>query len=572
MVAKVIILVILFMGFYVYIRIANKNRTEEIVGYFLGGRNIGQSLFEHTTWGTSFAFNNGIYWGLYLGYTLGLSALWINASWALGFFLLAAIIPRLIKPTGNWTIHGYLGSIYGHHTRVIASVASITAMIFNLGSEVVFASIFISAVLGIQSLELIFIFAFALFGATYCSIGGYRANAAIDRFQNLFSVASMLLLLYLLSITGMNQSQLKYVFLALGILFFALFVKESLQKRKIYSARDSLYLLIAVSFFIAIVFFSPKFSESLSAKSILNSLAHPDNATTIYIISLIAYQFLYQLVDTVNWQNISAHNISLEEKGKTTEIKKALSLAGLKILITPILTTTMIGYLFRTIGSPGSESAFILDMNSALLTDMPVIIAAICLGFLSFSFIGAGLSGVDSWLMAINQTLSWDILNFKLFKKKKFNVTQLTKEENRFITVKSKGLLFITAIIGAGLYYLLYTASDKKIIPLFFVIFSSALSLLPSLLFALFFSAKVNFSLGITSSLSIVMGYLAPICFLVPTLIQEYIVVFGKSYSVDDIYTWGPLLAIGFATIFFSISFIGYYINKKPIVYEEKNA
>ena len=143
MITQILVLTILCLGFYFYIKIANQNKSTEINGFFLGGRNVSNSLFEHATWGTSFALNNGIYWGIYFGYTAGLSSLWINCTWALGFLGVSYLIPKLINPTSKYTIHGYLGSIYGKNTRIIASIATATALILNMGSEIVFASLFL---------------------------------------------------------------------------------------------------------------------------------------------------------------------------------------------------------------------------------------------------------------------------------------------------------------------------------------------------------------------------------------------------------------------------------------------
>lgn len=105
-------LVILFTtaaGFGVYFHIAQKRRSSRVDQFFQAGRNIGIPLFMQTTWGSSFAFGNSIFYALWLGYTMGLSALWLQALWGLGMTAYAWLLPRLIPHTENHTLHGFLG-------------------------------------------------------------------------------------------------------------------------------------------------------------------------------------------------------------------------------------------------------------------------------------------------------------------------------------------------------------------------------------------------------------------------------------------------------------------------------
>jgi Na+/proline symporter len=96
-----IIFAVTAIGFTFYIFLAQRRRTSRVGQFYLGGRNIGLPLFTQTTWGNSFAFGNSIFYAVWLGYTLGLSALWLQALWAVDMICYALLLPQLIKPHGE---------------------------------------------------------------------------------------------------------------------------------------------------------------------------------------------------------------------------------------------------------------------------------------------------------------------------------------------------------------------------------------------------------------------------------------------------------------------------------------
>jgi hypothetical protein len=569
MIIQLLVIAILCLGFFIYIKIANQNKSDKINGFFLGGRNINNSLFQHATWGTSFALNNGIYWGIYFGYTAGISALWINCSWALGFFALSYLIKKLVVPTSKFTIHGYLGSIYGGKTRIIASIATATALVLNLGSEIVFASLFLAKILGVANIEIILVFMFSVFGASYCSIGGYRANAAIDRFQNLVSVFTMLLIVTLLSSFHATVDIIKIILFCIGAIGFFFFVRDNLKTNRDNTKLQNLILFISGLLFILAFSFSDTFkTNEIFNRNIFTSLSDTKFYTSDYILSLMVFQFFYQFVDTVNWQNISAHNISIQEGNKVKGLRSALKNSSVKIMIAPIFISTIIGIMFSTIYPvmKSSESGFMYDLVYMIIPKGNDVISGLLLGLISFGLIGAGLSGIDSWLMATSQTFSWDIFEHKKFKEKYFNVSNFTESEEKSLTNRAKSLLFVLTLLGAFLYYVFYKASEGKIVVLFFVIFSSSLSLLPSLLFGLFFTDKANkLNLRLTSSMSILLGFLTPLLLVAYSFYYPVLNLGFITLTNDSFYTYGPFFAIGISIFVFSLGILLTTITPKTV-------
>jgi hypothetical protein len=553
---RVLILLVIGLGFANYIRIANQNKSEKIDGFFLGGRNISSSLFENATWGTSFAFNNGIYWGIFFGYTAGLSALWINGAWALGFVALSLLIPKLLEPTERFTLHGFLGDRYSGHARVMASIASSTVMLFNIGAEIVFAAFFLSKILGIENLEVILIGFIAFFSAVYCSIGGYRANAAIDRLQNPISVLCLLTILFLICTTGLNNIDQPYL---LFLFFIAIISVILLGANMIWRAQfvgrfENVFLLLAVIACIMIGIETGRLPVFESLGATLESLGSTGTNGASYVGSLVLFQFAYQFVDTSNWQNISARRISLAEHTPARPIARALREAAGKIFLAPIMITTFVGIAFHSVkpGAESSDATFMVELINRVQPFSDPLISGLLLGAIAFALIGSSRSGIDSWVMAAAQTLSWDVIDYRNFHRHGFSVSHFSDDEQQQVTRRSKALLFALTGVGSALYYILYVATGGKIVLLFSVIFSSSLALLPSLAFALIHTSKhFGHRTSRVAVASMFAGYATPLVLLVATLFEDPFTISSFSVSRDEMYTLAPYLAIGMSTMVF---------------------
>lgn len=245
-------------GFAYYILLAQKRKSSRVDEFFVAGRNIGLPLFTQTTWGSSFAFGNSIFYAVWLGYTIGLSALWIQAVWAIGMVCYALLLPRLIGFTENYTLHGFLGSLYGPWCRVTASLVSVLGLLILLGFEVSFVAQYFAQVTNLQRVEWLVVLATATFIATFCSIGGFKANTVTDRLSNYIAVGAMLVLLMLMIFQ--NGSQL---------------------------------------------------ATGFSRSAIWNSATDFSSQNAIYLTGL-AFFALFNIVDMSNWQNVSANSLNVD--------------------------------------------------------------------------------------------------------------------------------------------------------------------------------------------------------------------------------------------------------------------
>ena len=136
-----------------------------------------------------------------------------------------------------------------------------------------------------------------------------------------------------------------------------------------------------------------------------------------------------------------------------------------------------------------------------------------------------------------------------------------SEDEQKKLTARAKSLLFAFSIIGAFLYYGLYKFSGGKIAVLFFVIFSSSLSLLPSLMYALFNEEKAKkLRLSLVSTLSIFIGYFTPLLLVIYSFFRPELNLGFVTLTNDSFYTYGPFFAIGLSNLIF---FTGLFLKLK---------
>lgn len=453
-----IILFVTGLGFAYYIKVALKRKSSRVGEFFVAGRNIGIPLFTQTTWGSSFAFGNSIFYGVWLGYTIGLSAIWLQALWAVGMICYALLLPRLIPHTENYTLHGFLGSHYGSACRVTASLVSVIGLIILLGFEVSFVAQYFAQVTNLQHLEWLVVLATAVFIATFCTIGGFRANTVTDRISNYIALGTMLLLLLLMVL--MNGSRL---------------------------------------------------SDGFTSSAIWNSATDFSGQRTIFLIGL-GFFALFNIVDMSNWQNVSANSLDAEQTTASNEQRKRMKYAMFKaaglFMFAPVLTGTLLGYMLKVLNR-GTEDQSIFMSNLVMgLLPASAILAALILAVITFAFMASSLSGTDSWLLASTQTLSWDIVDYDKFKDKGFKVGKFDEATQEKITKRARVILMIVGIGGAALIYYISKYVWDQVFALQFVIFGGGLAMLPCLLFGIF---KGNPSksriISITALTSIIAGY-----------------------------------------------------------------
>ena len=491
-----IVLSITALGFAYFIRLAQERKSSRVEEFFVAGRNIGAPLFTQTTWGTSFAFGNSIFYAVWLGYSVGLSALWIQALWAVGMGFYAFILPKLIVFTENYTLHGFLGSLYGGWCRVVASIVSVIGLIICLGFEVSFSAQYFAQVIHLENLEWLVVILCAVFVAAFCSIGGFKANTVTDKFSNSF-VFGVLVFLVILILS--NNSQLR---------------------------------------------------NSLSIETIKNSLTDFSAANPIYLTGL-AFFSMFNIIDMSNWQNVSANSLNADLSPASKEQRQKMKYAMLKasglFLAAPVVIGTFLGFFIKILGQ-GTEDQSVF-MSKIIFSILPgaSIISVIMLGIVTFGFMASSLAGSDSWLLASIQTISWDLLDYKKFKQANFRVSSFSNALHEFITNRARLLLMIIGVIGASAVYYISKNIWHDIFSLQFVIFGGGLSMIPSFIYGVFIgNPKKSKIISAFALMSIIFGYGSALSLFVISLIKS------DSHLVEGL----PILTLGVSLLFFLIGLL----------------
>src|SRR5262249_52667466 len=103
-------------------------------------------------------------------------------------------------------IHGFLGKHYGVPTQKVAAIATTAGYVINGGFEIFWSSFLLAQCLGRPDLALVVALGLAGVVGVYCTIGGYRSNATVDKPHNILGVTALAALVWLvtdnLQITG----------------------------------------------------------------------------------------------------------------------------------------------------------------------------------------------------------------------------------------------------------------------------------------------------------------------------------------------------------------------------------
>jgi len=183
---------------------AAKNFSDNnIVNFLLGGKALGKMSVVNLLLSSSFGIN-ALFYAVWLGFTVGIWGLVIQATWALSFALLTPYSHRL--RSGN-SLHDFLGKRFGLATKIVAALCSIVGIMYLMGWEVgigeTAVTIFLTSsnemspekvtsstgllIMGIVSGTLI-----------YTILGGLKGNASVDKFLNLLKIVVIGTLTFLL--------------------------------------------------------------------------------------------------------------------------------------------------------------------------------------------------------------------------------------------------------------------------------------------------------------------------------------------------------------------------------------
>jgi hypothetical protein len=420
-----------FTGLVVYYRRAINRQIYRIDEFFLAGRNIGKKLFTISTWGNSLGFGNSMFVALWAGYSWGLAGIWIQGIWALGMILYGRLIPYILKHTNSYTLHGYLGATYGVPVKNITAFVSLTGLLVCIGFELTFFGEFFSAILGKPESSAISVLLFGFIVATFCTIGGYAGNVALDRIC------------------------IRAACIAMG-LFLAALMYYHPGGWNVFLQKD--------------------------AGGMVKEFIVPH--ISIYEFTGFAVFTLFQLIDMTNWQTVSANSLPDKEEEYPQHVngmRRAIKFSAIAFMFFPAIAGTLIGYYFHNINPDSTQQNLMLGSVTASLPGEGWT-RTILLSLLLFGFLSSSLACTNSWLLASVQTLSWDLFDFKTLKSVNFKVSMLSDEIHTKVINRAKVMIYVVGAGGTAVIYYIYKNWDQ-IFSLQFMMFGAGLSMLPAFIY-----------------------------------------------------------------------------------------
>jgi len=457
-----------------------RSKSWRISTFFLAGRNIGAPLTEHVYWGTSFSLANGLYYFSFLGYYYGLSAIWFQLPWAASVWFLAWQLPQIIKETGRFTIHGFLGDLYGQRIRTLASIVTLTGFLGFFAFEINISLEILGRVVGIEGIVIPLTFIFAIYSAAYCDIGGFAGTARTDYYQNILGVVAVSFIMYCLFRVPHSQIPV----------------------------------------------------ENLTLTRMSMSLFDFGTFPTITIFAILCYASTYNIVDMSNWQAIAANSAAKPEQIRSLRI--AMVKSTFWMILLPATVGTLFGYVWREVEIGEYERISMLVQQ--VFPDASYI-GGLILGTVILGLAATAMSTTDSYLIASCQTMSWDIRDKQTINQS-VNADDIDEEKQYSIIRSSRRRLYWMAIISVSVFLLLrYLLGDQTAFVAQFVLAGLVVSLAPSTLLGLYFR-HINYKpIGLVKKLcgaSVVFGYFGGMAVFV-----YFLSLASKEF---DVYAWAPLV------------------------------
>ncbi|MBK9074750.1 MAG: hypothetical protein IPL77_07155 [Flavobacteriales bacterium] len=184
-------------------RLEKTKQAPSLISFLLGGRQLGKMSIVNLLLSSSFGLN-AIFYAAWLGYSIGLWGVVIQAAWAVSFLLL---IPYSNKLDTSNSLHDFLGHRFGNPTRKVAALCSLVGMMYLMGWEVgigeaSFQTFFASSS-DISTAEALsygnwFTLAVVVGTLLYTALGGLQGNAAVDKLLNFLKVTILIVVTILL--------------------------------------------------------------------------------------------------------------------------------------------------------------------------------------------------------------------------------------------------------------------------------------------------------------------------------------------------------------------------------------
>jgi Na+/proline symporter len=478
-------------AFVIYVAWRQREASWKINTFFLGGRNIGAPLSAQTYWGSSFSFANGIIYFAVLAYFYGLSVIWFQVLWVIGIWVLAWRLPQLLEITDRYTLHGFLGSLFGPSARKMASLVTITGFMGFFAYEVAISTEVVSEVLGIKSGVALLSLLVGVYVAAHADVGGYAGTARTDRVQNLLGMIVVILVIYYL------------------IAFPNNFVNRT----------------------------------NLTPSKIVESFFDLSSVPWPIWLGVLSFAPFVNVVDMSHWQTIAANT-----KGTSTDIRNlkwGIIKSGWWMIIFPAATGAFIGYLWR--GVTGIADANILPASIGGLPGQSGELSGFVGGFVILGLLALGFSSAAGYLVASVQTASWDLRHYELIFRDKDQA--LSEYEERSIVFEARLILYVFAIASLILFLVArHVVGDQKILPLQFVLVGIVVSLFPATTYGLWlnlYGKQANASTSRLMVASIAGGYISGIA------IYFKPVILGG--DLNDVFQWSPVAALAVSGIIAAI-------------------
>jgi hypothetical protein len=483
----VMIFAVVFVGFFWFIRIAIRQRSESwrLKTFFLGGANIGPELTEQNTIGITFAWSGGLWFYVTLAYHNGPWVVLMQIPWMFSILLLAFLFRRILPGAKNRTIHGFLAERYGWPVQKVAAVATTIGYVLIAGFEMFWASLLFAQVLGRPDLAVPTALLVALITGAYCAIGGYISNVTTDKPQNLLGVAALAGLLILMASQATLGTPLNAaitVFAIGSVIYVA--VSTLLGKvRAFQSSRFQSSLALAFGFVALIVTFVLMAQGNADAVTELpvnpfkNLPLSPD-----LLIGLLSFLFIFNAVDMQNWQSIAANGDA--QPASFPKLQWSLVRAAIYILWFPALGGMLIGCALRMLSTDLSDQTIFNAAFAQVLPHAGDIVRGLVIGVLLLGLLSTSLSTADSLVMSGVQTLTYDILWTK--KLEHIHTLEHPEQEEEAFVRKARLLLIPLALLMTLVFWRLWVVYKGEVLNFQSMMYASALSLFAPVMFALF--------------------------------------------------------------------------------------
>jgi len=515
--------------------------------YFSAFRKVGKTEFASSSIAYGFQVST-IYPFLFWGASSFLFIPFINAlCWGLGIILFYFSIEKIKKYLGsNYTLHGFIGETYGDINRKIASIITIIGFLGFLIAELWFGSRVLLAIVPSSNWLYLILFLFLIFIAGYLFLGGQLSSFRTDQLQlSITYIGIFGVIAYLLYLTIRNQVEI-VPGLSWGVIILCNLIPVILSVRKFsFILIDDLWdkflntlvsflFLIILSLSLYILFYSPTKFE-------FQNFVNLEGFGISGLLALIILPLGWQFVDLSNWQRL----LGVKENNKidsNSDLKDGLFTYAIESPFTWILFI-LFGLLAANAFPNFSFDEVIIDFPNELINS-GILIDQVAGYIFIVSIISIMLSTVDSFMMAIGFTYTYDLNSFARKILENRNEKELRNNLNQIIS-KGKFFSFLIVLLGLVLFVFFDLAIEgggQLFINLLLTFYSASLAFLPLILGKLFLKTPPSKNIA---ALSMVLGAITGIS------IGIYSVIWNPYFA------WFPVIVSTLiSSIIFSIGII----------------